>query len=101
MKLNLISAMLIAPLLVGCQQQPTSEIGRYRIHSSDQGTVLLDSATGKTWLQVYSEDNADNAAYWEPSARQDNRAEWREYNQLHPSLNSSQTEQRFGPPKKR
>ena len=64
------------------QQQPQN--GRYRIHATDQGAVLLDSATGKTWLQVYAEDRRDKAAYWEPSARIDDRDEWKAYDTLHP-----------------
>lgn len=69
------------------QQQPQN--GRYRIHATDQGAVLQDSATGKTWLQVYAEDRRDKAAYWEPSARIDNRDEWKAYDTLHPRVTES------------
>ena len=98
MKAKLIFGAIFVPVLVGCQQEPTMETGRYRIHSSEHGTVLLDSATGKTWIQVYAEWNEDQAPYWEPSARSDNTLEWRKYNQLHPEKPSPPGKARFGPP---
>lgn len=78
--------MLFSAALSACgERDPKPEIGRYRIQSSDQGTVMLDTATGKTWMQVYAENTQDKAAYWEPSARQDNHAEMRAFDKLHPS----------------
>ncbi len=71
--------------LSGCgESQQQSQIGRYRIHASEQGTVLLDSATGKTWVQVYAENRRDKAPYWEPTARLDDRDEWKAFDALHP-----------------
>lgn len=49
--------MLFSAALSACgERDPKPEIGRYRIQSSDQGTVMLDTATGKTWMQVYAEN---------------------------------------------
>ena len=66
------------------ESQQELESGRYRIQASEHGTLLLDTATGKTWVQVYAEDRRDQAPYWEPSARLDDRAEWQAYDALHP-----------------
>ena len=81
--LGLLVVLLI--LLSGCgASQQQSQIGRYRIHASDEGTMLLDSVTGKTWLQVYADDRRDKAPYWEPTARLDDRDEWKAFDALHP-----------------
>ena len=50
---------------------------------------MLDTATGKTWMQVYAANRRDEAAYWEPSARQDDRGEWQAYEALHPLVQSN------------
>lgn len=99
MKAKLITCAAIAPFLIGCEQEPQVTSGRYRIHSSEHGTVLLDSATGKTWIQVYAEWNEDQAPYWEPSARMDRQHEWQKYMELHPEKPTATGKQRFGPPK--
>jgi len=86
--LGLLVALTIS--LSACdEEQPQPEIGRYRIQSSGQGTVMLDTATGKTWMQVYAANRRDEAAYWEPSARQDDRGEWQAYEALHPLVQSN------------
>lgn len=76
-------------LLTGCGQSATQpiaadtsskppEIGRYVIvHSphNQRDTVLLDTATGKTWQQVVFTDLENEPTGWEPLARTDNLEE--------------------------
>ena len=66
------------------------EIGRFVIvHSPhvENDTVLLDTVTGKTWLQV---ENASRAAIlWEAMPRSDNTAEMESWEQDHPVKSKS------------
>lgn len=62
------------------QAGPTGIAGRFVIvHSPhiQSDTVLLDTATGKTWQQV--QDSSRSAVYWEPMARADVPAEIQEW----------------------
>lgn len=88
-----IYGILVATLIVGgCDQQaektavsppatrstPTTEVGRYVIVHSPQierDTVLLDTATGKTWQQVTWTDLQNNPTGWTAMARDDNDEE--------------------------
>lgn len=70
-------------LLAGCQDKnpdlQSSHVGRYTIvHSphNQMDTVLLDTATGKTWVQVTYEKMEGEPMGWEPMAREDSPEEY-------------------------
>jgi hypothetical protein len=77
--------MLIAPLLflAGCDQIPkSSETGRYTITHSphvQRDTMLLDTATGRTWNLVTFNKGPDTRYGWEPVAKIDPDLEGFEY----------------------
>lgn len=68
------------------QAGPVGAPGRYVIvHSPhvQRDTVLLDTATGKTWVLVQDGSLEGDPVYWSPMAREDNPAELQEFVQRH------------------
>ena len=85
----------IAYLLAACAQSPPTadppkeqpQVGRYVIVHSPQierDTVLLDTATGKTWEAVTFTDLEDGPTAWRPMARTDDEDEMNELRSDHP-----------------
>jgi len=72
----MIRALTIAAsmaALYGCSQQkpanPPPQVGRYVIvHSAEveRDTILLDTATGRTWSRVEVSDLTNDPAAWDP-----------------------------------
>lgn len=82
------AALLAAPVSaqVARKAPPSAPpTGRYTIvHSPhvQKDTVLLDTATGKTWILV--EDTSRDAFFWSPLARKDNDEEVQDWMRDHP-----------------
>lgn len=74
-----IAALTIAWPVSGIAQAGAVGVpGRYVIvHSphKQSDTVLLDTVTGKTWLQVEDASREGTPIYWANMAREDNAAE--------------------------
>ena len=89
-----ISAACVACLLAGCAQSPSHDppkeqpqVGRYVIVHSPQierDTVLLDTATGKTWEAVTFTNLEDAPTAWRPMARTDDADEMHQLTLDHP-----------------
>ncbi|MFP5434943.1 MAG: hypothetical protein ACLGIM_17750 [Alphaproteobacteria bacterium] len=78
---------LMFPSLAFAQAGPVGA-GRYIIvHSPhvQRDTVLLDTATGKTWQLVSLTDREGDPAAWAPMARVDNPVERAEFMRDHPA----------------
>ena len=80
------SVAIACPSAAWAQSGPLgAQEGRYVIvHSPhiQRDTVLLDTATGKTWQ--LRNDPATGEDYWDPLARTDNVEESRDYLRRHP-----------------
>jgi hypothetical protein len=90
--LGLHGGLILSLALTGCGEisgkgssgktvGPASDIGpvgRYTIiHSPllERDTVLIDTATGKTWSQVVYKNHEGEPVVWQPMAREDNQYE--------------------------
>lgn len=84
--MRIFTAALIcsAIALAGCGEKVEEpQAGRYRVYQSGNDAVLLDTATGKSWMKVYAENRRDKPDYWEPMARQNVPEEWQAFERLH------------------
>ena len=89
MKLTIGIVALLLSSSALAQAGPVGGTGRYVIvHSphKQSDTVLLDTATGKTW-QLQS-DAARDAVIWVPMARSDNPVEMQQWQQENPRVSS-------------
>lgn len=87
MKLFPLSMLLIMPGTTLAQAGPVGAPGRFIIvHSPhvQRDTVLLDTATGKTWQLAQDTSLEGEPVYWEPMARTDNAAELQDLLRYHP-----------------
>ena len=78
--------------------EPVETVGRYVIvHSPhvESDTVLLDTATGKSWAMV--NDELRNAIIWRPLARGDNTAEYEQWLKDNPEPKNSNPEASLPP----
>lgn len=88
------------PGVVADNSAQPAQVGRYAIvHSPhiQRDTILLDTATGRTWQQVVYNDLENHPVGWEPMARSDNVDEVTAFRQNNPPETSRErTNQRQG-----
>jgi hypothetical protein len=87
MRIILVLFALALPAPVLAQAGPVGAPGRYVIvHSPhiQSDTVLLDTATGKTWQLVQNSNREGEPLSWTPLAREDNAGEYAAYNRAYP-----------------
>lgn len=87
--LKLFGAVMAVAISTGAlaQSGPVGGSGRYVIvHSPhlQSDTVLLDTATGKTWALTKDSSRVGDPIAWDPMARTDNPTEMRDFFIAHP-----------------
>jgi hypothetical protein len=91
LRYTIFAAALLWPVACGAQAGPVGSPGRYVVvHSPhvQRDTVLLDTATGKTW-QIQADASRGNADIWVPLAREDNPAEYQAWLRRNPITEAS------------
>ena len=94
MKIALVIALFVADVPASCSQSPAPaaaaapipQVGRYVIvHSpqTEKDTMLLDTATGKTWEEIEYTDLNDSPTVWSPVPQVNTPADIAEVARIH------------------
>ncbi|MEO7027526.1 MAG: hypothetical protein ABI056_08230 [Caulobacteraceae bacterium] len=96
--IKIVAALAMSGAVIsGCSRQKeisAPQIGRFVIvHSAEveRDTILLDTATGRTWSRVQVDDLTDEPAAWDPMPQLNSNADRAGLEHAHPPKNGAPT----------